>query len=81
MKTSVRGEKTSIAGIHSYWGDAFQTLVALDWALTLLTDPRLQQIEIDSTSFKIDDVVIGRSDGSGMCCQYKKNNGISRAVR
>lgn len=63
----------SIAGIHSNRGDSYQTLVALDWALTVLSDPDFQWIEIDSVTYSVDDVVIGKSDGTQICCQCKKN--------
>lgn len=63
----------SIAGILSNRGDIYQTLVAFDWALTVLSDPEFQWLEIDSTTYLVDDVVIGKSDGSLICCQCKKN--------
>ncbi|MBB4821846.1 hypothetical protein HNP29_005259 [Pseudomonas alcaligenes] len=63
----------SIAGIRSNRGDGYQTLVAFDWALTVLTDSKYQWIEIDSTTHSIDDVVIGKADGSLITCQCKKN--------
>lgn len=63
----------SMAGIRSNRGDGYQTLVAFDWALTVLTDPEFLWIEIDSTSYPVDDVVIGKHDGSIICCQCKKN--------
>jgi hypothetical protein len=63
----------SIAGIRSNRGDGYQTLVAFDWALTILSDPHFQWIEIDSATYTVDDVVIGKIDGSLICCQCKKN--------
>ncbi len=63
----------SVAGIRSNRGDIYQTLIALDWALTVLSDPEFQWLEIDSTTYPVDDVVIGRSDGSLICCECKKN--------
>lgn len=63
----------SIAGILSNRGDIYQTLVAFDWALTVLSVPEFQWLEIDSTTYLVDDVVIGKSDGSLICCQCKKN--------
>lgn len=63
----------SIAGIRSNRGDGYQTLVAFDWALTVLSDPEFQWLEIDSTTHLVDDVVIGKSDGTIICCQCKKN--------
>lgn len=70
----------SLAGVRSNRGDGYQTLVAFDWAISILADDNYQWIEIDSTSLdasktpiSVDDVVIGRSDGSMICCQCKKN--------
>lgn len=63
----------SIAGIRSNRGDGYQTLVAFDWALSVLSDPDFQWIEIDSTAYSVDDVVIGKNDGTQICCQCKKN--------
>ncbi len=63
----------SIAGIRSNRGDIYQTLIAFDWALSVLSDPEFQWLEIDSTTHLVDDVVIGKSDGSLICCQCKKN--------
>jgi len=63
----------SIAGIRSNRGDGYQILVALDWALTILADPAFQWIEIDSATYPVDDVVIGKTDGTLICCQCKKN--------
>ncbi len=69
----------SIAGILSNRGDIYQTLVAFDWALTVLSDPEFQWLEIDSTTYLVDDVVVGKSDGSLICCQCKKNQTNFRA--
>ena len=63
----------SIAGIRSNRGDGYQTLVAFNWALTVLSDPDYQWIEVDSVSYLVDDVVIGKADGTLICCQCKKN--------
>jgi len=63
----------SIAGIRSNRGDGYQTLVALEWALTILSDPEFQWIEVDSATYMVDDVVIGKTDGTQICCQCKKN--------
>jgi ATPase family protein associated with various cellular activities (AAA) len=63
----------SIAGIRSNRGDSYQTLVALEWALTILSDPDFQWIEIDSVTHSVDDVVVGKTDGTLICCQCKKN--------
>lgn len=63
----------SIAGIRSNRGDGYQTLVAFDWALTVLSDQNFQWIEVDSIRYSVDDVVIGKVDGSLIACQCKKN--------
>lgn len=63
----------SIAGIRSNRGDGYQTLVAFDWALSVLSDPEFEWIEIDSTAYLVDDVVIEKADGTLICCQCKKN--------
>lgn len=62
----------SIAGIRSNRGDRYQTLVGMDWALTVITDPDFEWIEIDSVTYLVDDVVVGKVDGSLICCQCKK---------
>ncbi len=67
------------AAIHSNRGDYYQTLVAFDWALTVLTETHFQWLEIDSIKYLVDDVVIGKSDGSTICCQCKKNQPRFRA--
>lgn len=64
----------SIAGIRSNRGDGYQTLVAFDWALTVLSDDDYQWLEIDSIAYLVDDVVIGKADGSLVACQCKKNH-------
>jgi len=63
----------SIAGIRSNRGDGYQTLVAFDLALHVLTDPDFEWIEVDSISYSVDDIVIGKADGTLICCQCKKN--------
>lgn len=63
----------SIAGIRSNRGDGYQTLIAFNWALSVMTDPQFEWIEIDSISSSVDDVVIGKADGTLICCQCKKN--------
>lgn len=63
----------SISGIRSNRGDGYQTLVAFDWALTVLSDPEFQWIEVDSAAYVVDDVVVGKTDGTQICCQCKKN--------
>ncbi len=69
----------SIAGIRSNRGDNYQTYVAFDWALTVLTDPEFHCLEVDSSTYSVDDIVIGRIDGSLICCQCKKNQADFRA--
>ena len=69
----------SIAGIRSNRGDSYQVLVALDWTLTVLSDTDFEWLEVDSTKFTVDDVVIGKADGSVICCQCKKNQTDFRA--
>lgn len=63
----------SIAGIRSNRGDGYQTLVAFDWALTVLSDENYQWLEIDSINYLVDDVVVGKADGTSIACQCKKN--------
>jgi hypothetical protein len=63
----------SAAGIQSNRGDGYQTLVAFRWALTVLSDPQYQWLEVDAVSWSVDDVVIGMADGTKICCQCKKN--------
>jgi ATPase family associated with various cellular activities (AAA) len=69
----------STSGIRSNRGDIYQTLIAFEWALTVLSDPEFLWLEIDSTTYLVDDVVIGKSDGSLICCQCKKNQTDFRA--
>ncbi|MEO1622022.1 MAG: ATP-binding protein, partial [Cyanobacteria bacterium J06632_3] len=45
----------------------------------VLSDSDFQWIEVDSTTYEVDDVVIGKSDGSVVCCQCKKNQKDSTA--
>lgn len=63
----------SLAGIRSNRGDGYQTLVAFDWALEVLSDPDYLWLEIDSVTYSVDDVVIGKADGGQIACQCKKN--------
>lgn len=63
----------SIAGIRSNRGDGYQTMVAFDWALTVLSDPEFLWLEIDSITYSVDDVVVGKADGTLIACQCKKN--------
>ena len=63
----------SLAGIRSNRGDSYQTLIAMRWAMSMLSDAEYQWLEIDSTRWLVDDVVVGKVDGSLICCQCKKN--------
>jgi len=70
----------SLSGVRSNRGDGYQTLVAFDWALDVLTNDKYAYLEIDSTALDarglpiaVDDVVIGLADGGKICCQSKKN--------
>lgn len=67
----------SIAGIRSNRGDVYQTLVAMDYALKVLSDPMYLWLEIDSVSYSVDDVVVGKADGALIACQCKKIKSIS----
>lgn len=69
----------SRSGIQSSRGDGYQTLVAFDWALTVLSDSDYQWLEIDSVIWSVDDVVIGKADGTKICCQCKKNQSQHKA--
>jgi hypothetical protein len=70
----------SIAGSRSNRGDAYQLLVAMEWVLVMLSDERIEYVEVDTTSVladgtphPVDDVVIQFKDGRSICCQCKKN--------
>lgn len=69
----------SKASIQSNRGDGYQTLVAFDWALMVLSHPKYEWIEIDAATLPVDDVVIGKADGSKICCQCKKNQTLHKA--
>lgn len=69
----------SKAGIQSNRGDGYQTLVAFYWALFVLSDPEYQWLEVDSVLWSVDDVVIGKADGTKICCQCKKNQTAFKA--
>jgi len=69
----------SIAGIRSNRGDSYQTLVAFGWALAVLSDPECLWLEIDSITYSVDDVVVGKADGTLIACQCKKNQNNFRA--
>ncbi|ROP62015.1 ATPase family protein associated with various cellular activities (AAA) [Enterobacter sp. BIGb0383] len=63
----------SVAGIRSNRGDFYQKLVAFDWALEVLSNQDFQWIGIDSVLYSVDDVVVGKTDGTCIACQCKKN--------
>lgn len=63
----------SVAGIRSNRGDGYQTLVAFNWALTVLANNEYQWLEVDSVMCDVDDIIIGNADGTLICCQCKKN--------
>jgi hypothetical protein len=63
----------SEAAIRSNRGDIYQSLVAFDWLLTVLSDPNYHWLEVDSILHSVDDVVVGRADGTQIACQCKKN--------
>jgi hypothetical protein len=69
----------SIAGVRSNRGDGYQTMVAFDWALTVLSDPKCLWLEIDSITYSVDDVVVGKADGTLIACQCKKNQADFKA--
>jgi hypothetical protein len=69
----------SKAGIQSNRGDGYQTLIAFDWALTVLDDLEFEWLEVDAATTPVDDVVIGKRDGSKICCQCKKNQTSHKA--
>ena len=71
----------SKSGIQSNRGDGYQTLVAFDWAVTVLSDPDYQWLEVDSVTWSVDDVVIGKVDGTKICCQCKKTRQRSKPGR
>jgi hypothetical protein len=63
----------TLAAIRSNRGDCYQTLVAFDWALTVLSDPDCLWLEIDSITYLVDDVVVGKVGDTLIACQCKKN--------
>ncbi|MBV4512809.1 AAA family ATPase [Pseudomonas sp. SWRI22] len=63
----------SLSGIRSNRGDSYQTLIAMWFAISMLSDADYEWLEVDSTRWLVDDVVVGKSDGSIICCQCKKN--------
>ena len=63
----------SVAGIQSNRGDYFQKLVAFDWLITVTTDENYEWLEVDSSNYAVDDIVIKQKDGTIIYCQCKKN--------
>ena len=64
----------SSSGVYSNRGDCYQKYIAFDWVLSLLEDSEYEWLEVDSIKYReVDDVVIGKKDGSIICCQCKKN--------
>ena len=54
----------SVAGIQSNRGDYFQKLVAFDWLITVTTDENYEWLEVDSSNYAVDDIVIKQKDGT-----------------
>lgn len=69
----------STAGIFSNRGDYYQKLIAFKWIPIVLSDTNYAWIEIDATDYAVDDIVIGKEDGTLICCQCKKNQTDFRA--
>lgn len=69
----------SKASIQSNRGDGYQTLVAFEWALTVLDEPTYEWLEVDAAAIPVDDVVIGKTDGSKIFCQCKKNQALHQS--
>lgn len=70
----------SVAGVRSSRGDGFQTLIGARYAIEMLYDSDLVEVEIESTSLDnsnnvvlIDDVVVRRLLGPNLYVQAKKN--------
>lgn len=68
----------SLAGARSASGDAYQLSVAMEWTIKMIIDPDLAWVELDSTRLiaggipiPVDDIIVGRRDGSEVCCQCK----------
>lgn len=54
-------------------------MVAFGFALSVLSDPDYEWIEIDSVISSVDDVIVGKRNGEKICCQCKKNQTQFRA--
>ena len=69
----------SLAGTRSDQGDAYQTQVALSWAISMLNDQNIVALEVNSTAIdggqpvQVDDVVVRHANGPTIFCQCKKN--------
>lgn len=70
----------SLAGVRSNRGDAYQTFIALNWAIRMIADESITAIEVDSTLLdpagnpvSVDDVVVHLAGGTKTFCQCKKN--------
>lgn len=75
----------SKAGVHSNQGDAYQTVVAFEWAMAMLHGD-IDWIEIDATSLDpkgdpvaVDDVVVRFTNGRTHYCQCKKNQPLHQS--
>jgi hypothetical protein len=68
----------SLAGRRSNRGDAYQTVMAVDWAISMLADPDIESVETDATMIVgpapvgVDDLVI-TTRLRRIYCQCKKN--------
>ena len=69
----------STAGILSNRGDYYQKLIAFKWIPIVLSEANYAWMEIDATDYAVDDIVIGKEDGTLICCQCKKNQTDFRA--
>ena len=49
----------------------------MDYALDVLSNPDKVWLEIDSTTFSVDDIVVGSSNGTKICIQCKKNQQLT----
>lgn len=70
----------SLAGVRSSRGDAYQVCVAMEWAIQMIKDVRINWMELDSTRLiasgvpvPVDDLIVGWNGGDETCFQCKKN--------
>lgn len=70
----------SLASVRSSRGDSYELLIAARWAMRMLHDAKILQIDIDSTSLdgsgkpiEVDDIVVSLATGQTIYCQSKKN--------